>query len=310
MIHVDDAAVDDALANADLIGTLREAFVDFARGRAAMQPRVRTDCEGIRLSTLGAVWPARHVAGAKIYTTIEGRFHFVIVLFSTSTGETLATLDANAITRRRTAAMSVLAAQLFARPHASTVALFGTGVQARAHLQAFAAQYPLREVRLVARGDASPLLAKLREIARCEVRLATPREAVRDADVVITATRSNEPLFHGAWLAPGAFVVAVGSSKPDARELDDAAVERAAAVVVEWRDQTLVEAGDLVRCDANVLSRARVVDIGDALAGHDTFARTDDDIVIFKSVGVGLADVATAALVYRSIQVVRAAAAA
>ena len=309
MIHLSDAAVDAALAGVDLCATLRAAFVDFARGRAAMQPRVRTDCAGVRLSTLGAVWPAREVAGAKIYTTIEGRFSFVIVLFSTTTGEVLATLDANAITASRTAAVSSLAAGVFARPDATTLALFGTGVQARAHVAAFAARFALRDVRVVARGDASQFVRDMRETAQCAVCQVDAREALRDAHLVVTATRAKTPLFEGAWVAPGAFVAAVGSSKPDARELDDALLTRAAAIAVEWRDQALVEAGDLVLCGPDTMARARVIELGEALAAPDAYRRAPGDIVVFKSVGVGLADVATAELAYRETHAARAAAA-
>jgi len=296
---VSDAAVDAALANADLVGTLRAAFLDLAQGRAAMQPRVRTDCESVRLSTLGAIWPARDVAGAKIYTTIAGRFSFIIVLFSTVSGEVLATFDANAITRWRTAAVSLLAAQCCARTEVRRLALFGTGVQAKAHLAAFAGHYALQSVHVVSRGDASSFVREARALAGCEVHAATARAALAEADVVITATRATAPLFDGAWLAPGTFVCAVGSSKPDTRELDDAAIARATTIVVEWREQALVEAGDLVLADSRLLSRVPVIELGAALREPVAPASADRDIVIFKSVGVGLEDVATAELVYR-----------
>jgi ornithine cyclodeaminase len=106
-------------------------------------------------------------------------------------------------------------------------------------------------------------------------------------------------LFDGAWVAPSAFVAAVGSSKPDSRELDDTLLRRAAAICVEWRDQTLVEAGDLVLCAPEVIERAVVIELGEALAARHPFRRAPHDIVVFKSVGVGLADLATAELAYR-----------
>ena len=111
MIHFTDADVDRALEGADLEGALRDAFVALGEQRASLQERVRTDAGGVKLSTLGGVLPGAGFAGAKVYTTIAGRFNFVIVLFSAESGEPLATFDANAITRRRTAAVSVLAAR-------------------------------------------------------------------------------------------------------------------------------------------------------------------------------------------------------
>src|SRR5690606_39500953 len=102
-------------------------------GQAAMQTRMRTDAGGVKLSTLGAVLPTQGVTGAKVYTTIEGRFTFVILLFSTRDGRPLATFDAGAITRIRTAACSVLAAQALALPGARVLGLFGAGTLCVGH---------------------------------------------------------------------------------------------------------------------------------------------------------------------------------
>ncbi len=298
MIHLTDAAIDGALRDADLAGTLRRAFLAFARGEAAMQRRMRTDAGGVKLSTLGAVWPGEGYAGAKVYTTIAGRFDFVIVLFSAETGAPLATLDANAITRWRTAAVSVLAAQQYARADASTLAVFGTGVQARAHIEAFARVFPLRALRIVSRGPAEALAAHAREVAHCDVRVVGARAALDGADLVVTATRAAAPLFAGEWVAPGAFVAAVGSSRPDTRELDDALVARASAIVVEWREQTKDEAGDLVLADPALIARVPLIELGEALAGTAAPRRADGDVALFKSVGVGLADIAAAGLAW------------
>ena len=279
MKHLTDAEVERALEGADIEGALRSAFIDLALGRAAQQPRMRTEAGAVKLSTLGAVVPSQGVVGAKVYTTLAGRFDFVIVLFSTADGRPLATLEANAITRRRTAAVSLLAARGTA-PHAVTsIVVFGTGVQAKAHADAFAQAYPRARCRMVGRAqmdDARTLLA--------------------DAQVVVTATRATEPLFDGAWLAPGTFVAAVGSSRPDTRELDDTAFARAASVIVEWKPQALAEAGDLLRLSQPVRDKLRVVELGDVLAGHVPARRSREDIVIFKSVGVGIEDVVVAGL--------------
>lgn len=302
MIHLTDEAIDGALRGADLLGTLRRAFIDFAKGDAGMQARVRTDAGAVKLSTLGAVWPAEGFAGAKVYTTVGGRFNFVIVLFSATTGEPLATLGANAITRWRTAAVSVLAAKRFAPGSADTLAIFGTGVQARAHLEAFARAFPLKSVRIVTRGDGGAFAAEARRIAHCEARVVPAREALDGAGLVVSATRSATPVFDGRSLAPGAFVAAVGSSRPDARETDDALLERATCVVVEWRRQSLREAGDLVLADPAILGKVPVLELGEALADERLAGRREGDVVLFKSVGVGIEDVATAGLAWSRLR--------
>src|SRR4051812_39583094 len=138
MKHFSDADVERVLADAPLEETLRRAFVALAEGRAAQQPRMRSDAGGVKLSTLGGVIPEMGVVGAKVYTTVAGRFNFLITLFSSATGEPLATFEANAITKWRTAAVSVLAARVGAVARPRAIAVFGTGVQGRSHAHASA----------------------------------------------------------------------------------------------------------------------------------------------------------------------------
>jgi ornithine cyclodeaminase len=281
--HFTDADVERVLRGEDVEAILREAFVELSEGRAAQQARVRTEAEGVKLSTLGAVLPGLGVAGAKVYTTIAGEFSFLIALFSSQTGQPLATFEANAITRARTAAVSVLASRAGASEPPAAIAIFGTGAQGRAHAEGFARAYPKADVRVLGRN-------------------ATPgerRATLTGAGIVVTATRSPTPLFDGAWVGRGAFVSAVGSSRPDTRELDDALLQRSARVIVEWREQTLREAGDLILASSAVRERLDIVELGDVLSGKAQARRSADEIVIFKSVGVGLEDVSVAGLAYR-----------
>jgi ornithine cyclodeaminase len=281
--HFTDADVERVLRGEDVEGALRQAFVEFSEGRASQQARVRTEAGGVKLSTLGAVLPGLGVAGAKVYTTIAGEFSFLIALFSSQTGQPLATFEANAITRARTAAVSVLAARVAALERPAAIAVFGTGVQGRAHTEAFARAYPKADMRLVGRNAAH----------------GERRAALAGAGIIVTATRSATPLFDGAWVERGAYVCAVGSSRPDTRELDDALLQRSACVIVEWREQTLREAGDLLLASSAVRERLDIVELGDVLSGKAPARRSADDIVIFKSVGVGLEDVSVAGLAYR-----------
>ena len=280
MRHYTDADVDRVLADAPIEEALRRAFTALAQGRAAQQPRMRTDAGGVKLSTLGGVIPELGVAGAKVYTTIEGRFSFLIALFSTRMGAPLATFEANAITKWRTAAVSLVAARAAGHPKPQAIAVFGTGVQGKSHTHAFSRAWPEAEMRVLDRRASTQDIEK----------------ALRGADVIVTATRSPTPLFDGDLVEKGAFIAAVGSSKPDTRELDDRVLERSARVIVEWREQTLREAGDLLLAPKALRDRLDVVDLGDVLAGKATARSSPDDIVIFKSVGVGIEDVAVAGL--------------
>jgi len=302
MRHVADATVDALVSPAEAEAAMADAFGRLAAGDAAMQARVRTEAGGVKLSTLGAVIPRQDAVGAKVYTTIAGRFSFVILLFSATTGAPLATFDAAAITRLRTAACSVLASRHLARRAARTLAVLGLGTQGRAHAAAFAAAYPLHEVRIASPRATSADAAALQQALGVPVRLASIDAAVDGADLVVTATRTVEPLFDGARLADGAYVAAVGSSLPTTRELDDTALRRAGVIAVEWREQTLREAGDLVRADPAALAATRVVELADLVAGREPGRRDDREITIYKSVGVGLQDIALAGLAWRKLQ--------
>jgi ornithine cyclodeaminase len=301
VLHITDAMAEAAIDPAEAEEALTAAFRDFAEGRAAAQERVRTAAAEVKLSTMGAVLPAAGVAGAKVYTTIAGRFSFAIVLFSAETGALLALLDAEAITSLRTATCSVIAARRLARRSAKRLALFGPGAQGRAHAIRLAAAFPLTDILICSRSRPRQAIAEISAASGCDVRFAAAEEALADADIVVTASRATTPLFDGTLLRPGTFVAAVGSSLPETRELDDATLRRANIIVVEWRRQALREAGDLVLAAAGAAPPEKVIELGELLTGRAPARRNPDDIAIFKSVGIGLADVALAALAYRRI---------
>lgn len=301
MRHITDAQIDALIQPADAQQILAEAFRSFGQGHAAMQERIRTEAGGTKLSTLGAVIADQGVAGAKVYTTINGQFNFVILLFSAVDGRPLASFDAQAITRLRTAACSVIASRYLARPEARRLALFGAGTQGRAHALQMAAAYALEEIR-VSDPYAPPGLAReLSAACGVPVRLCAPAAAVDGADIVVTASRATTPLFGGEQLSPGTFVAAIGSSLPHTRELDDRALARASLVAVDWRPQTLREAGDLALADPAALPPHKVVDLAELVTGRVPGRRHASEITLYKSVGVGLQDVALAGLAWRRI---------
>lgn len=300
MLHITDERVDRHVTAQDAQQAMLAAFQSFGRGAAAMQERIRTEAGGVKLSTLGAVIPEQEVAGAKVYTTIAGQFSFVILLFSTVDGRPLASFDAGAITRLRTAACTVLAAQRLARPDSATLALFGAGTQGVQHAAQLSAALPLRRVLVVDPYADAGLPDRLAAQCGIPVTFADPAVAAAQADIIVTASRSTTPLFSGELIQPGTFIAAIGSSLPHIRELDDTALARAATVVVEWRPQSLREAGDLVLADKAVLPDSKIVELADVLLDKPV-RRHADDIVIYKSVGVGLEDIALAGMAYRRI---------
>jgi len=300
MLHITDELIDRHVTAQDAQQAMLAAFQSFGHGEAAMQERIRTEAGGVKLSTLGAVIPEQEVAGAKVYTTIAGQFSFVILLFSTVDGRPLASFDAGAITRLRTAACTVLAAQRLARPESATLALFGAGTQGVQHAAQLSAALPLRRVLVVDPYADASLPDRLAAQCGIPVTFSDPAVAAAQADIIVTASRSTTPLFSGELTQPGTFIAAIGSSLPHTRELDDTALSRAATVVVEWRPQSLREAGDLVLADKAVLPDSKIVELADVLLDKPV-RRHADDIVIYKSVGVGLEDIALAGVAYRRI---------
>ena len=188
MLHITDTLIDRHVTATDAQAAMLDAFRSFGRGQAAMQERIRTEAGGVKLSTLGAVIPDQQVAGAKVYTTIAGQFSFVILLFSTVDGRPLASFDAGAITRLRTAACTVLAAKRLARPDAQTLALFGAGTQGVQHALQLSAALPLQRILICDPYADAEAATRLSAQCGVSVSFAQAEEAAAAADIIVTAS--------------------------------------------------------------------------------------------------------------------------
>ena len=202
-----------------------------------------------------------------------------VLLHDGETGELRALLNASAITEIRTAAVSAVATRALAPPGARTVAILGGGVQARSHGEAMRAVLPDAEIRAWERRDGG-----------------TPEDALREADVVCTCTSAREPILRREWLAPGAHVNAVGSSVPTARELDADTIA-AASLFVDRRESALHEAGDLLL--AGFGAERIAGELGEVLVGVHPGRTAVEELTVFKSLGLGVEDLAAAELVVR-----------
>jgi alanine dehydrogenase len=248
-------------------------------------------------------WNGRIVV-VKLVTVMPAAVHTVqasLLVHDRASGAALALMDGEAITLRRTAATSALAAQRLARADVSTLLVVGSGRLAGWMARAHAALRPgLRHVLVWARrADAAQALARELAAEGLPAQPAADLEAaVRSARIVCCATTSGEPLVRGDWLAPGTHLDLVGAFRPDMREVDDAAVARA-RIVVDTRAGALAEAGDLTQpLERGVIGPdAIVADLAELLRGERPGRRHDDEITIFKSVGTALEDLAAAQLV-------------
>ena len=292
VMYLNEQTVGNLLRWDRLIAAMVTALAGFSLGRVLQPVRnMLTIEEGKRyLGIMPAV--AEDAMGAKLVSFYprnagtEVPTHLaMILLFRPDTGEPLAVMDARLITEMRTAAVSAAATRRLAAPDSRVLALLGSGVQARAHLQALMLVRHFAEVRVWSRTAEHAERFAEQHNAR-----AMPVEAaVRGADVVVTATSALQPILQGAWLKPGAHVNAVGAPRPDWRELDDSAM--ANTLVVDSREAVLKESGDVI------LSKAKIyAEIGEIFAGVKEAPLPAT--TVFKSVGIAVEDIAAAKLVY------------
>jgi len=272
------------------IDLLAHAFRDFATGEAQSQPRRRlTMPSGAVLHQMAGAHGAYF--GTKVYSTHpkHGAW-FVFLLYDAETAMPLALMDANWLGQIRTGAASGLATRWLARPEAQSVAVLGSGFQAASQLEAVLAVRPIRAISVWSRNQ-----EKAQAFARHYPNAAampTVEAALVDADIVITATMAKDPLFPAELIRPGTHINAVGSNSARRRELPAELLRRADQIVVDSLEQARTEAGDLI-----LSFDPPDWDAVEPLS-HEPKRKSAEAITIFKSVGIGLEDVAVGAWVY------------
>jgi alanine dehydrogenase len=287
MLFLTEADVQELLPMREAIHMMRQAFEALAEGRAQIQPRRRLVLEtGSSLSSMAGSF--LNYFGTKIYS-INPRhgiyFHFI--LYDAKTAEPLAFMEANHLGQIRTGAASGYATDLLANPEADALGIIGSGFQARTQVEAIRAVRPIRTVRVW-----SPNAEKRRQFAsECSATAVDSAEqAVRGAHIVVTATNAGEPVLENSWIAPGTMINAMGANAVNRRELPGDLVRRADLVAVDSLEQARIEAGDLILPD----SWSNVDELQNIRRHYDP-----QHVTIFKSLGVGVEDVAAGAFVYQ-----------
>jgi alanine dehydrogenase len=251
---------------------------------------------------MAAADPVRGFIGMKIYTVARGVARFVVPLFRSTTGEMAALIEADALGQIRTGAASGVATKYLANANARTACIIGTGYQGRTQLEAVAAVRRLDRVRAFGR-DPERRAKFCREMSeRIGVAVEPTKsgeEAVRDAEIIITATSATKVVLEGEWLAPGMHINAMGANWPQKRELDTAAVALANKIVVDSIEQTKMEAGDLIQAFGEDQSRWNAVqELSQIVAAKTPGRISADQITLFKSNGIATWDLAAAVRVY------------
>jgi thiomorpholine-carboxylate dehydrogenase len=278
----------------DLIPAMEKALGDFSAGKVTQPVRsiIKVDPPGGFLGLMPALTPDG--LGLKAVTFYPSNAECgipthmaTIFLVDSHTGAPLAIMDGGLITEMRTAAVSAVATKLLAASDAKILAILGSGVQAHSHVEALRLVRGFEEIRVW-----SPTREHAEQFARdVGAESMAAEEAVRGADVIVTATNSKRPVLKGSWLKSGCHVNAVGACRPDWRELDDAAM--ANVVFVDSREGAMKESGDVILSGAKIYA-----ELGDALVGK--VPSRANETTIFKSLGMAVEDIAAAMVVYRA----------
>ena len=270
-----------------------------ARGLLGFMPAYRSGEQGAFGLKAICVFPENPAKGKDAH---QG----AVMLFSRETGELLALMNASEITAIRTAAVSAVATRLLAREDAQELAIIGAGVQARTHLEALAAVRAIKRARVTARNieHAQQLAQEMQPNMAFPIEaVGTNEEAVRGADVIVTATSSLEPVINKDWISPGAHINAIGTHSPNSREIDSATMS-VARIFTDRRESALNEAGDylLAAKEGLITPESILGELGELLIGTKTGRTSTTDITLFKSLGLAIEDVISADYLYHKAQ--------
>src|SRR6266550_419557 len=294
-LFLNEGQVREHLRMNQLIPAMEKALIDFSARRVTQPVRsvIKVDPPGGFLGLMPALTPdGLGLKAVTFYPSNAARgipTHMATVfLVDPQTGTPLAVMDGRLITEMRTAAVSAAATKLLASPDARVLAVLGSGVQARSHVEALRLVRSFEEIRVW-----SPTFEHAKQFAtEVGATAMSAEEAVRDADVIVTVTSSKTPVVKGDWLKPDCHVNAIGACRPDWRELDDEAMQKN-VMFVDSREGAVRESGDVILSGAKIYA-----ELGEALAGK--VPSRASEITIFKSLGMAVEDIAAAMLIYRS----------
>jgi alanine dehydrogenase len=296
----------------ELIDALERAHVQFSTGKAVMPVRQVVPLPEIkgRITSMPAYLSEDRALGMKVVTFFQENPNknlpailATIHLYSAATGKLEAVMDGTYITAIRTACASAVATKALANPNTPVLGVLGAGVQADSHIRALCKVREIKSIKVYSPSGNSA--QKLKEELETEIKIRiepvkSAEEVVRDADLLVTATTAKEPILNFAWIKPGAHINAVGSHRPDLREIDGATMKRA-KVFVDSRDAIMAECGDvLLAIKEGAITESHVsTEIGEVLAGKKSGRTKPEEVTLYKSVGIAIQDVAAAQLVYR-----------
>lgn len=311
-LYLTEQEVTDLLTMPDALWAVESVFKLQASGEATNEPRRRVRAQGSTLMTMsGAVSSFKTssgiefkgLLGLKSYTVSRNGARFYVSLFDAVTGELLAFIEADKLGQMRTGAASGVATKYLARENAKSVGVYGSGWQAASQLAAVCAVRQIEEIKVYSRKPENRerfCQQMAAELGITNIHPVDTPEAAADTDIIITITSSREPVVLGEWLKPGAHINAAGGNSVLRREFDDDAIQRADFLAVDSLDQAKLESGEFVTAvEKGLLVWERVKELRHVVAGTLPGRTDQQQITLFKSLGIAIEDVAAAAVVYQ-----------
>jgi ornithine cyclodeaminase/alanine dehydrogenase len=306
-LYLSEQNVTDLLTMEDTLAAVEAVFNLQATGEATNAPRRRVRAAGAVLHVMsGAVadfgsW--KGVLGLKAYTVTRRGARFHVSLYDAESGELLALIEADKLGQMRTGAASGVATKFLARVDAKTLGVYGTGWQARSQLEAVCSVRDIKSVKVYSRSPENRLrfcLEMSSKLNNVDLAPVDQPEAAAEADIIVTITNSRDPVLHGSWLKDGTHLNAAGGNSLLRRELDDDCIKRSSLITVDSIDQARLEAGEFVTSiEKGLLTWERVKELRHIINGRLTGRTSDREITLFKSLGIAIEDIATAAVLYQ-----------
>ena len=304
-LFLNEREVADLLPMDECIDVLDEAFSHAGKGQTELKPRSRMRMPGGFFHFMAAADAGHNVFGYKAYPSFSGPggAKMLVMLYDYESGALLACMEAGRMGQIRAGAASGLATRYMAKQGASTVAVIGTGGQARTQLAAVAEVRDISRVQVFSRREdrREEFARQSSERLNVEVVPAESAQAcVEGADIVVVITSSRDPVLEADWLAPGVHINAAGGNHWMRREIDEGTVTRADLIVVDDLEQAKIECGDLMWPEARGSFRWDMVhELRDVVSGRVPGRPSDQSLTLFESMGIALEDIAAAQLVYR-----------
>jgi len=301
-LFLSDQEVAQLLPMDECIDVLEEAFAHAGTGKVDNRPRNRIRMPGGFFHFMVASNEGHGVFGYKAYPSFAGGAKMIVMLYDYETGALLSCMEGGRLGQIRTGAASGLATKYMAKKDAATVAVIGSGFQARTQLEAVCAVRDIKGVKVFSRKEdrRTAFAERSSETLKVDVKaVESAQECVEGADVVIVITSAREPALLGEWLSPGAHVNAAGGNHWMRREVDEETVLRSEVIVVDDLDQAKIECGDLMWLEPRGSFRWDMAkELQDVVAGRVNGRPSEESITLFESMGLALEDIAAAHLVY------------